>query len=98
MLPSTMSGVKISQFTAGAWYPATWPDEFGLVFVLSYDPAHGAWRSLVSALVWGTRGPEFESRRPDKPQRPFLPARDLGDEQFVGFEFEPQAAEGFARQ
>src|SRR5205085_7473947 len=26
---------------------------------------HGAWRSLVSALVWGTRGPEFESRRPD---------------------------------
>ena len=27
---------------------------------------HGAWRSLVSALVWGTRGPEFESRRPDQ--------------------------------
>src|SRR5205814_1184822 len=27
---------------------------------------HGAWRSLVSALVWGTRGPEFESRRPDR--------------------------------
>ncbi len=26
----------------------------------------GAWRSLVSALVWGTRGPEFESRRPDQ--------------------------------
>jgi hypothetical protein len=26
----------------------------------------GAWRSLVSALVWGTRGPEFESRRPDR--------------------------------
>ena len=25
----------------------------------------GTWRSLVSALVWGTRGPEFESRRPD---------------------------------
>ncbi|MDX6439827.1 MAG: hypothetical protein QOF45_2410 [Gaiellaceae bacterium] len=33
--------------------------------VVSYDPRHGAWRSLVSALVWGTRGPEFESRRPD---------------------------------
>ena len=28
-------------------------------------PRHGAWRSLVSALVWGTRGPEFKSRRPD---------------------------------
>ena len=28
--------------------------------------AHGAWRSLVSALVWGTRGPEFKSRRPDQ--------------------------------
>jgi hypothetical protein len=27
---------------------------------------HGAWRSLVSALVWGTRGPEFKSRRPDE--------------------------------
>src|SRR5262245_17535351 len=27
---------------------------------------HGAWRSLVSALVWGTRGPEFKSRRPDQ--------------------------------
>ena len=25
----------------------------------------GVWRSLVSALVWGTRGPEFESRHPD---------------------------------
>src|SRR5437879_8453665 len=27
--------------------------------------ADGAWRSLVSAPVWGTGGPEFESRRPD---------------------------------
>jgi hypothetical protein len=27
---------------------------------------YGAWRSLVSALVWGTRGPEFKSRRPDE--------------------------------
>jgi hypothetical protein len=26
----------------------------------------GAWRSLVSAPVWGTGGPEFESRRPDE--------------------------------
>jgi hypothetical protein len=25
----------------------------------------GAWRSLVSALVWGTRGRQFESARPD---------------------------------
>ena len=24
-----------------------------------------AWRSLVSALVWGTRGPRFKSGRPD---------------------------------
>ena len=28
-------------------------------------PLYGAWRSLVSALVWGTRGPRFESGRPD---------------------------------
>ena len=27
--------------------------------------SRGAWRSLVSALVWGTRGPRFESGRPD---------------------------------
>jgi hypothetical protein len=27
--------------------------------------SYGAWRSQVSALVWGTRGPEFKSRRPD---------------------------------
>src|SRR4051812_48712368 len=33
---------------------------------VSYPPPHGAWRSLVSALVWGTRGPEFKSRRPDR--------------------------------
>jgi hypothetical protein len=26
---------------------------------------YGAWRSLVSALVWGTRGPRFKSGRPD---------------------------------
>ena len=39
--------------------------ESGLVSAFRYDLAHGAWRSLVSALVWGTRGPEFESRRPD---------------------------------
>ena len=25
----------------------------------------GLWRSLVSALVWGTKGPGFESRQPD---------------------------------
>ncbi len=30
----------------------------------------GAWRSLVSALVWGTRGPEFKSRRPDQRKAP----------------------------
>src|SRR5438445_2924646 len=28
--------------------------------------ADGAWRSLVSAPVWGTGGPEFKSRRPDE--------------------------------
>ena len=30
-----------------------------------YTPQVGAWRSLVSALVWGTRGREFKSRRSD---------------------------------
>src|SRR3954469_13041650 len=37
----------------------------GLCAAVSYPPPHGACRSLVSALVWGTRGPEFKSRRPD---------------------------------
>jgi putative redox protein len=32
---------------------------------IRYSPPRGAWRSLVSAPVWGTGGPEFESRRPD---------------------------------
>src|SRR4029079_17825593 len=26
----------------------------------------GVWRSLVSALVWGTRGPRFKSAHPDQ--------------------------------
>jgi hypothetical protein len=26
----------------------------------------GPWRSLASALAWGARGREFESRRPDQ--------------------------------
>ena len=35
----------------------------------------GVWRSLVSALVWGTRGPEFESRHPDyRPPGRVVPA------------------------
>ena len=27
---------------------------------------YGLWRSLVSALVWGTKGPGFKSRQPDE--------------------------------
>ncbi len=27
--------------------------------------AYGLWRSLVSALDWGSRGPGFKSRQPD---------------------------------
>src|SRR5205085_2511405 len=30
-----------------------------------YSVRDGTWRSLVSALGWGPRGREFESRRPD---------------------------------
>ena len=30
----------------------------------------GAWRSLVSALVWGTKGRRFESGRPDSNPEP----------------------------
>ena len=33
--------------------------------IAPYTGAIG-WRSLVSASVWGTEGPEFKSRQPDK--------------------------------
>ena len=29
-------------------------------------PSHGLWRSLVSALDWGSRGREFKSPQPDE--------------------------------
>ena len=29
-------------------------------------PRYGLWRSLVSALVWGTRGRRFKSSQPDE--------------------------------
>ena len=32
---------------------------------LDSRPSYGLWRSLVSASVWGTEGPGFESRQPD---------------------------------
>ena len=38
---------------------------------------YGAWRSLVSALVWGTRGRQFESARPDWLGGTVFPRRPL---------------------
>jgi hypothetical protein len=32
---------------------------------LNCGKASGLWRSLVSALDWGSRGPGFKSRQPD---------------------------------
>ena len=44
-----------------------------------YRCRRGAWRSLVSALVWGTRGRQFESARPDwKSSRIWGCGRDSG--------------------
>ena len=34
--------------------------------VARHGPRDGLWRSLVSALVWGTKGPGFKSRQPDR--------------------------------
>ena len=34
---------------------------------LTWDWRDGLWRSLVSALDWGSRGPGFKSRQPDAP-------------------------------
>jgi hypothetical protein len=50
------------------WPPLAPPPQLGRrAFACSvWLSACGAWRSLVSALVWGTRGPEFKSRRPDR--------------------------------
>lgn len=70
---------------------------------------HGAWRSLVSALVWGTRGPEFESRRPDyrkaprprgfsRLRNPVAPdAIEFRDAADIGGVEESSGAERFAR-
>src|SRR5471030_1815931 len=50
----------------------------------TWDGSNGLWRSLVSALDWGSRGREFKSPQPDaKPQvrgsvgRPGVPLRRL---------------------
>jgi hypothetical protein len=55
------------------------PSAFGRVCpglgLRCYGSGHsGVWRSLVSALVWGTRGPRFKSAHPDsrKPCKPQL--------------------------
>ena len=48
------------------WDLAAPPAGYGTLYALGANIRRdGAWRSLVSALVWGTRGPEFKSRRPD---------------------------------
>jgi hypothetical protein len=36
---------------------------------------HGLWRSLVSALDWGSRGPGFKSRQPDQKEQVRVPVR-----------------------
>jgi hypothetical protein len=58
----SFSGVTPTVLCAAGVNPAARPNPAkpGL-----YSGGRGAWRSLVSALVWGTRGPEFKSRRPD---------------------------------
>jgi hypothetical protein len=38
---------------------------FYRAFATSSTLGNGTWRSLVSALVWGTRGRRFKSGRPD---------------------------------
>ncbi len=43
---------------------------------LTWDWRDGLWRSLVSALDWGSRGPGFKSRQPDH-RRPRSPTWDL---------------------
>ena len=40
--------------------------------------AHGLWRSLVSASVWGTEGREFKSPQPDKQKPRSEHTSDLG--------------------
>ena len=54
--------VNTAAMLPSAWSPrnSAWLTRFA-----SIRP-RGAWRSLVSAPVWGTGGPEFESRRPDR--------------------------------
>src|SRR5579884_2237782 len=50
-----------------------------------YGRANGLWRSLVSALDWGSRGPEFKSRQPDQPRKAGL----TGDPRGLGLGHSP---------
>ena len=42
----------------------------GCRIALAWERHCGLWRSLVSALDWGSRGPGFKSRQPDWKQTP----------------------------
>jgi hypothetical protein len=67
----TPTDVTLAELSLEAFYPANAATAEALAArgsdaALRYDQPHGAWRSLVSALVWGTRGPRFKSGRPDE--------------------------------
>jgi hypothetical protein len=52
--------------TASAYnYAVTFRETDMPALVRRLDVPDGLWRSLVSALDWGSRGPGFKSRQPD---------------------------------
>ena len=64
------------------------------------DRAHGLWRSLVSALDWGSRGREFKSPQPDSEgagQGPAVGAR-LDCQLLRGARLVPKGAESERRR
>src|SRR5581483_6518871 len=57
------SGSGLAYAVVACWAPDPQVDVTRVVF--PQVRVHGLWRSLVSALDWGSRGREFKSPQPD---------------------------------
>ena len=61
----TTAGSGWSTILQSFWFRPRSGESSGYALVRSASTTRGLWRSLVSALDWGSRGPGFKSRQPD---------------------------------
>ena len=61
----TSPGSGWSTILRSFWFRPRSGEPSGYAPVRSASTTRGLWRSLVSALDWGSRGPGFKSRQPD---------------------------------